>query len=153
VTPIDPPPFAPDPLVDGKHQPDPRPFKPVTKTTATTPRGTVWRARQVLLNLGKRKRQPSEETGTSTGVQISAADYDVPLLSDSLSETELFHSKVSPLSFVLVVQTTQTSSIVSLQPPKRPDQRHASHTTSSTFGTFSPPAGHSFPMPNSPRAL
>jgi hypothetical protein len=102
VTPVDLPPFTPDPLVDGKHQPDPRPFKPVTKTT-TTPRGTVWRARQVLLNLGKRKRQPSEDTGTSTGVLIPAADNDVPLLLDSLSETDLFPSKVSPLPFVLVV--------------------------------------------------
>jgi len=57
-----------------------------------TSRGTVWRARQVLSNLGKRKRRHSEDTGISTSVQL-AADHDVPALSDSRSETELLSSK------------------------------------------------------------
>jgi hypothetical protein len=101
VTPLDPPPpFAAsaDPLVDGKHQPDPRPYRPVTKII--TSRGTVGRARQVLLSLGKRKRRSSADTGISTAVQLPA-DHDMPLLSDSPSETELFPSKVR-LPFVLV---------------------------------------------------
>ncbi|KAI9457470.1 hypothetical protein BJY52DRAFT_500803 [Lactarius psammicola] len=87
VTPIDPPSLAapPDPLVDGKHQPAPRPYRPV-KATA---RGTVWRARQVLFSLGKRKRQPSEdaEISADVGVQVLDSDDDREEAPDSPAET------------------------------------------------------------------
>jgi hypothetical protein len=90
VTPLDPPSFATtplDPLVHGKHQPDPRPFKPLTKSIS--PRGTVRRARQVLLSLGKRKRRPSMDTGISTGVQPLTEYDDTSELSDSSSPLEM----------------------------------------------------------------
>jgi hypothetical protein len=87
VTPLDAPPFAvpPDPLVYGKHQPAPRPFRPTTKSAS---RGTVWRARQALLSLGKWKRQASSDTGISTGVQLST-DYDEPEVSNPSSPSEV----------------------------------------------------------------
>ena len=92
VTPLDPPPFVSaaaaqaDPLVHGKHQPDPRPLKPVSRGL-----GTVWRARQVLLGLGKRKRRASADIGgVSTGVELLTDDYyDVPELPDSNSAPEI----------------------------------------------------------------
>ncbi|KAH9041906.1 hypothetical protein EDB83DRAFT_2408906 [Lactarius deliciosus] len=75
VTPVDPPSLAapPDPLVAGKHQPAPRPYRPIAKAAS---RGTVWRARQVLFSLGKRKRQPSEDAGISTDVGVQVLDSD-----------------------------------------------------------------------------
>ena len=87
VTPLDPPPFAvpPDPLVYGKHQPDPRPFKPIAKSAS---RGTVWRARQTLLSLGKWKRRASADTGISTGVHLHT-DHDEPEMLDSGSPPEV----------------------------------------------------------------
>jgi len=93
VTPLDPPSFSatqPDPLVHGKHQPDPRPFKPVSKS-ASRGLGTVWRARQVLLGLGKRKRRASADTSISisTGVELLTDYYDVPELPDSNSAPEI----------------------------------------------------------------
>lgn len=98
VTPLDPPPFAPtqaDPLAHGKHQPDPRPFRPVSKSTSRL--GTVWRARQVLLGLGKRKRRASAETGFSTGVdsELFTDYYDVPKLPDSNSAPEIIEPRAS----------------------------------------------------------
>ncbi|KAI9512438.1 hypothetical protein F5148DRAFT_1365363 [Russula earlei] len=61
VTLLDPPHFSTpaNPLMYGKHQPDSRPFKPVTKNLS---RGNVWRARQVLLRLRKRKRRDCTDT-------------------------------------------------------------------------------------------
>ncbi|KAH9020805.1 hypothetical protein EDB85DRAFT_2002946 [Lactarius pseudohatsudake] len=75
VTPVDPPSLAapPDPLVDGKHQPAPRPYRPIAKAAS---RGTVWRARQVLFSLGKRKRQSSEDAGISADVGVQVLDSD-----------------------------------------------------------------------------
>lgn len=75
VTPVDPPTLAapPDPLVAGKHQPDPRPYRPVAKAIS---RSTVWRARQVLFSLGKRKRQPSDDAGIPAGVDVRVLDSD-----------------------------------------------------------------------------
>ena len=66
VTPVDPPSFAapPDPLVAGKHQPDPQPYRPIAKTTS---RGAEW-IRQSLLSLGKRKRRLSDDVGLSKTV-------------------------------------------------------------------------------------
>jgi hypothetical protein len=92
VTPLDPPSFSPtqaDPLAHGKHQPDPRPFRPVSKSASRL--GTVWRARQVLLGLGKRNRRASAETGFSTGVdsELFTDYYDVPELPDSNSAPEI----------------------------------------------------------------
>jgi hypothetical protein len=87
ATPLDPPSFttAPlDPLVHGKHQPGPRPFKPVTKS-ASRGTGTVRRATQVLLSLGKRKRWQSTDTGISTGVQPLAEYEDASEIPDSTS--------------------------------------------------------------------
>lgn len=88
VTPLDPPPFAvpSDPLVDGKHQPDPRPFKPTTKSVS---RGTVWRAKQALISLAKRNRRVSVDTGIiSTGVQ--------PFADNDMSESEMSDSNGQP---------------------------------------------------------
>ena len=116
VTPLDPPSFAAaplDPLVHGKHQPAPRPFKPVTKSIS---RGTVRRARQVLLSLGKRKRQPSTDTGISTGVQPPLTGYDASDMSDSTSQPDDAEpsgpSQVSPP--FAVVQSSRCCGIVSL---------------------------------------
>jgi hypothetical protein len=102
VTPLDPPPFAaapPDPLVHGKHQPDPRPFRPVSKS-AQRGLGTVWRARQVLLGLGKRKRRASADTSISTGVELLTDYYDVPAVPESNSAPEITEPRPSqvPLS-------------------------------------------------------
>jgi hypothetical protein len=98
VTPLDPPPFSAtqaDPLAHGKHQPDPQPFRPVPKTSSRL--GTVWRARQVLLSLGKRKRRPSAETSISTGVdsELLTDYYDVPELPDSHSAPEIVEPRPS----------------------------------------------------------
>ena len=98
VTPLDPPSFAGtqgDPLVHGKHQPDPRPFRPVSKSASRL--GTVWRARQVLFSLGKRKRRASAETGISTGVdsELFTDYYDVPELPDSNSAPEITEPRPS----------------------------------------------------------
>ncbi|KAI0270429.1 hypothetical protein BC834DRAFT_841320 [Gloeopeniophorella convolvens] len=73
VTPADPLPNdpLPDPLVDGKHQPGPRPFRPLSKSLS---RGAVRRARQVLSGLGKRKRQPNADASASTGVEVLESD-------------------------------------------------------------------------------
>ncbi|KAI0295151.1 hypothetical protein B0F90DRAFT_1205884 [Multifurca ochricompacta] len=96
VTPVDVPPFSsppPDPLVDGKHQPDPRPYKPApVARSASRLGGTVSRARQVLSNLGKRKRQPSADAGISTGVQILPDN--VQETSERPAETELPPSQI-----------------------------------------------------------
>ena len=75
VTPVDPPSLAarPDLLVGGKHQPDPRPYRPIVKTNS---RGTVWRARQVLFSLGKRKRQHSDDAVIPAGVDVQVLDSD-----------------------------------------------------------------------------
>jgi hypothetical protein len=100
VTPLDPPLFSatqPDPLVHGKHQPDPQPFRPVSKS-APRGLGTVWRARQVLLGLGKRKRRASADISISTGVELLTDYYDVPELPDSNSAPEITeprHSQVT----------------------------------------------------------
>ncbi|KAH8986451.1 hypothetical protein EDB92DRAFT_2116395 [Lactarius akahatsu] len=95
VTPVDPPSLAapPDPLVDGKHQPAPRPYRPIAKAAS---RGTVWRARQVLFSLGKRKRQPSEDAGISAdvGVQVLDSDDDGEEALDSPAETPPATSQV-----------------------------------------------------------
>ena len=66
VTPVDPPSLAapPDPLIAGKHQPDPQPYRPIAKTTS---RGAEW-IRQSLLSLGKRKRRLSDDVGLSKTV-------------------------------------------------------------------------------------
>ena len=98
VTPLDPSPFAAtlaDPLAHGKHQPDPRPFRPVTKGASRL--GTVWRARQVLLGLGKRKRRASAETSISTGVdsELLTDYFDVPELPDSNSAPEIIEPRPS----------------------------------------------------------
>ena len=93
VTPVDPPSLTapPDPLVAGKHQPAPRPYRPVAKTNS---RGTVWRARQVLFSLGKRKRQPSEDFGTPAGVGVQVLDSEDEVV-DSPTETAPATSQVS----------------------------------------------------------
>lgn len=98
VTPLDPPPFAAtqgDPLAHGKHQPDPQPFRPVSKTASRL--GTVWRARQALFSLGKRKRRASAETSISTGVdsELLTDYYDVPELPDSNSAPEIVDPRPS----------------------------------------------------------
>ncbi|KAF8496252.1 hypothetical protein F5888DRAFT_1907481 [Russula emetica] len=98
VTPLDPPPFAAtqaDPLGHGKHQPDPQPFRPVSKSASRL--GTVWRARQVLLSLGKRKRRASAETSISTGVdsELLTDYYDVQELPDSNSAPEIIEPRLS----------------------------------------------------------
>ena len=100
VTPLDPPPFAaapPDPLVHGKHQPDPRPFRPVSKS-AQRGFGTVWRARQVLLGLGKRKRRASADTSISTGVELLTDYCDVPELPGSNSAPEITEPRPSQVT-------------------------------------------------------
>ncbi|KAI9434584.1 hypothetical protein H4582DRAFT_2060024 [Lactarius indigo] len=88
VTPVDPLSLAvpPDPLVHGKHQPAPRPYRPIAKAAS---RGTVWRARQVLFSLGKRKRQPSEdaEISADVGVQVLDSDDDGEEAPESPAET------------------------------------------------------------------
>jgi hypothetical protein len=100
VTPLDPPSFAAtlaDPLGHGKHQPDPRPFRPVSKSASRL--GTVWRAsaREVLLGLGKRKRRASAETGISMGVdsELLADYYNVPELPDSNNTPEIIEPRLS----------------------------------------------------------
>ena len=120
VTPLDPPPFAaahPDPLAHGKHQPDPQPFRPVSKSASRL--GTVWRARQMLLSLGKRKGRASAETGISATVdsELLTDYYDVPELPDSNSAPEI----------VLEPRPSQPQSLFSLpnvpidsMPPVRP---------------------------------
>ncbi|SRR6266851_540992 len=123
VTPLDPPSFAAmalDPLVHGKHQPAPRPFKPVTKSASG---GTVWRARQVLLSLGKRKRRPSADTGISTGVQ-PLAENNASGMSDSTSSLASGPCQVSP-SFTVVVQAHDGAT-------KRHSHFSASRTSQST---------------------
>jgi hypothetical protein len=96
VTPVDPPSLAAptDPLVAGKHQPDPQPYRPIVKTTS---RGTVWRARQALFSLGKRKRQPSEDAGipSTVDVQVLDSDEEDSEITDSPAETALPTSQVS----------------------------------------------------------
>jgi hypothetical protein len=94
VTPVDQPSLAaaPDPLVIGKHQPDPRPYRPVAKSTS---RGTVWRARQVLFSLGKRKRQPSEDAGIPAGVQVLDSDDEAEEALESPAKTAPATSQVS----------------------------------------------------------
>jgi hypothetical protein len=96
VTPVDPPSLAAptDPLVAGKHQPDPQPYRPIVKTTS---RGTVWRARQALFSLGKRKRQPSEDAGipSTVDVQVLDSDEEDSEITDSPAETALLTSQVS----------------------------------------------------------
>jgi hypothetical protein len=134
VTPLDPPSLATprDPLVYGKHQPDPRPFKPITKGTS---RGTVWRARQALLSLGKRKRRASADTGISTGVQ-PLTDYDMSDMDMSDSDGHL-EPGVEPAVTTQVSQPPPPSSklmdlalantpTVPVQPPERSDRGHAS---------------------------
>jgi hypothetical protein len=103
VTPLDPPTFATtqaDPLAHGKHQPDPHPFRPVSKSASRL--GTVWRARQVLFSLGKRKRRASAETSISTGVdrdsELLTDYYDVPELPDSNSAPEITEPRQSLFS-------------------------------------------------------
>ena len=122
VTPLDPPPFAAtqaDPLAHGKHQPDPQPFRPVSKSASRL--GTVWRARQVLLSLGKRKRRASAETGISTGVPVDSElltdYYDVPDLPDSNSAPEIIEPRPSqPQSLFSLPNVPIDSSM----PPVRP---------------------------------
>jgi hypothetical protein len=79
----------------------------------------VWRARQVLLSLGKRKRRASAETGISTGVdsELLTDYYDVPELPDSNSAPEI----------ILEPRPSQPQSLFSLpnvpidsMPPVRP---------------------------------
>ena len=89
VTPVDPPSLAapPNPLVAGKHQPDPQPYRPFSKTTS---KGTEW-VRQSLLSLGKRKRRLSDDSGLSTTVDMvqvqQAFDSDEEEISESPAET------------------------------------------------------------------
>ena len=122
VTPVDLPSLAArvDPLVAGKHQPDPQPYKPVSKTTS---RGAVWRARQVLLSLGKRKRQPSEDAGIRVNVDVQVLD----------SEEEEGNIE-SP------AETTPPASQVS----------HTSLQTSHSFAREMPTAQSLFTLPNVP---
>src|SRR6266702_1337047 len=129
VTPVDPPSLAaaPDPLVDGKHQPASRPYRPVAKTTS---RGTVWRARQALFGLGKRKRQPSEDAGISAGVDVRVldSDDDGEEALDSPAKTVPLASQVShpfPQNSTRLCEICHVT--VSVHPPKRPDRRNASH--------------------------
>ena len=89
VTPVDPPSLAapPNPLVAGKHQPDPQPYRPFSKTTS---KGTEW-VRQSLLSLGKRKRRLSDDAGLSTTVDMvqvqQAFDSDEEEIPESPAET------------------------------------------------------------------
>ena len=58
----------------------------------------MWRARQVLLGLGKRKGRASADVSISTGVELLTDYYDVPELPDSNSAPEITeprHSQVS----------------------------------------------------------
>jgi hypothetical protein len=119
VTPLDPPPFAAtqaDPLAHGKHQPDPQPFRPVSKSASRL--GTVWRARQVLLSLGKRKRRASAETGISTGVdsELLTDYYDVPELPDSNSAPEIVEPRTSQPQSLFSLPNVPIDSM----PPVRP---------------------------------
>ena len=103
VRPLGLPPFATallNPLVHGKHQPNPRPFKPVSKNTS---RGTVHRARQVLLSLEKCKRWPSTYTGILTGMQPTFTAYDAPDMLDSTSQPKMGPSAPSQVSPPIVV--------------------------------------------------
>ena len=118
VTPLDPPPFAaapPDPLVHGKRQPDPRPFRPVSKG-AQRGLGTVLRARQVLLSLGKRKRRASADTNLSTGVELLTDYYDVSQLPDSNSAPEITEPRPSQVSWA----TPGTCSVLIAHLPSLP---------------------------------
>jgi hypothetical protein len=94
VTPVDPPSLAAplDPLVAGKHQPAPRPYRPIAKITS---RGTVWRAGQALFSLGKRKRQPSEDAGIPSTVDVQVLESDEEEAAESPAETTPPASQVS----------------------------------------------------------
>ncbi|KAF8463547.1 hypothetical protein DFH94DRAFT_786580 [Russula ochroleuca] len=142
VTPLDPPPFSatqPDPLVHGKHQPDPQPFRPVSKS-APRGLGTVWRARQVLLGLGKRKRRASADISISTGVELLTDYYDVPELPDSNSAPEITEPRHSQSLFSLPnIPIDSTPHIAQARPPIM--RRH------STYDTDTLPSAPASPVP------
>lgn len=124
VTPVDPPSLVvhPDPLVAGKHQPDPRPYRPIVKANS---RGTVWRARQALFSLGKRKRQPSDDAGIPASIDVQVLDSDgeeeVP---DSPAETAAPTSQVSRPFLRAARRFTRHVTPVSVHPPKRSYRRN-----------------------------
>jgi hypothetical protein len=123
VTPVDPPSHAAhaDLLVAGKHQPDPQPYKPISKTTS---RGAVWRARQVLFSLGKRKRQPSEDAGTPANVEVQVLDSEEE--EESPAETTHPASQVSrPLPRITRSVTRDAHFADFIYPPKCPDWRNS----------------------------